>query len=217
MMGKKDKKMVIFGTLFEGKMGGIKDLLILLGRGREAKEMDKEYQRRKIFGPWGLKKLAKLYKGFSEDELRRIALDYCQQNLLDGIREASAELKKRGFLLGVVSPNPQFMVDALKEILPLDFAIGTQLEFKNGVATGRIEKEINRYTRAEILRMKRKEYGVNKKDVIITARSSVTHLPMAKEAGVFIGFDPEVESVIDIARIIATDKNLRKIFFEKMK
>jgi len=215
MRGRKVKKMIIFGTLFASKMGGIKDLLVLLGKEKEVKEIEKEYQRRKIFGPWGLKELAKLFKGFSEDELRRKALDYCQQNLLNGIREAAIELKKKGFLVGVISPNPQFMMDVLKEILLLDFAEGTQLEFKEGVATGKIQREINRYTRAEILKIKRKEYGVAKKNVIIIARSSITHLPLAKESGIFIGFNPEEENINDIARLIVTNDNLRKIFFGK--
>lgn len=215
MTKNKIKKMIIFGTLFESKMGGIKDLLVLLSKEKKIQEIEREYQRRKIFGPWGLKELVKLYTGFSEDELRRIALDYCQQNLLEGIREASVELKKKKFLIGVVSPNPQFMMDVLKEILHLDFAIGTQLEFKEGVATGRIQKEINRYTRAKILKMKRKESGVDKKNVITIARSSITHLPLSRESGVFIGFDPKEENIRDITRIIATDGDLQKIFFEK--
>lgn len=212
-MKEKKIKMVILGALFKSEMGGIKDLLVLLGKGKEAREIDKEYQRRKFFGPWGLRELAKLYQGFPENKLKETALNYCQQNLLKGIRKLSVELKKRGFIIGVISPNPQFMMDVLKEILLLDFAIGTQLEFKEGIATGRIQKEINRYTRAEILKIKRKEYGVDKEDVITIGRSTITHLPMARESGVFIALDQRKESISDIARIIATDKNLRKIFF----
>lgn len=213
MKKRETKKLVIFTTLFRSKMGGIKDLLIILGKEKEVKKIHSEFRRRKIFGPWGLKEVVKLYKGFSEDKLRAVALDYCRQNLLSGMREAAAELKKKGFLIGVLSSNPQFMMDVLKEILALDFAIGTQLEFKKGIATGRIQKEVNRYTKAKILRMKRKEYEIDKENVIVIGRSSVTHLPMAKEAGISIGFHPEEENIVDITRIIATDKNLRKIFF----
>lgn len=213
MARKTNKKMVIFGTLFDSKMGGIKDLLVLLGGGKKIKEIDRKYQKRKLFGPWGLKELVRLFQGFSEAKLREVALDYCRENLLDGIKEASAELKKREFVIGVISPNPQFLLDSLKEILSLDFAVGTQLEFKAGVATGRIQKEINRYTRAEILKIKREEYRVNKKNVITIARSSIAHLPLARESGVFIGFDPEEDNIRDIARIIVTDGRLQKIFF----
>jgi phosphoserine phosphatase len=210
---KKTKKLVIFTTLFESKMGGIKDLLAILGKEKEVERIHSEFQRRKIFGPGGLKKVVQLYKGLSEDKLRRISLAYCQQNLLPGIREAVTELKKKGFLVGVLSSNPQFMMDILKETLSLDFAIGTQLEFKRGIATGRIQKEVNRYTKAKILKMKRKEYKIDKENVIVIGRSSVTHLPMAKEAGISIGFNPEEENIADITGVIATDKNLRKVFF----
>lgn len=199
------KKMVVFTTSFASKMGGIKDLLVLLGKKKEAKEKDKEYQKRKLLGPWGLKELAELYKGFSEYELRRVALDYCQQNLLKGMREAVDGLKERGFLIGALSSDPQFMMDALKEILPLDFAIGTELEFKEGMPTGRIQKELTRYTKAEIIKMKRREYGLTKKNVIVIGRSSIAHLPMAREAGVFIGIDPAKETLEDVTHIIAAD------------
>lgn len=204
--------MVVFGTLFKGKMGGIKDLLVLLEKEGEVKEIDAEFQKRKLLGPWGLKELVKLYRGISIDKLREIALNYCQQNLLDGIREAVIALKKKGFLVGVLSSNPQFLMDTLREILPLDFALGTQLEFKEGVATGRIEKELNRHTKAEILKRKIKEYGLAKENVIFIARASVTHLPMAKESGIFIGLDPTKQAINEIARILVTSKSFRKIF-----
>lgn len=202
MREKETKKMIVFGTIFESEMGGIKDILCLLGKKKEINEIDREYQRRKFFGPLGLKKLVKLFRGNLKDRLKKVALDYCQQKLLKGMREALAEFKKRGFLVGVLSSNPQFVMDVLKEILPLDFAIGTELEFKKGVATGRIKKEVNRYTKARILKMKRKKYGLSKENVIVIRRATITHLPMAREAGVFIGFDPTKDTIIDIAQTV---------------
>lgn len=197
------KKMIVFGTVFKSEMGGIKDILCLLGKEKEVGEIDREYQRRKYAGPWGLKELSKLYKGFSGDELRQISLDYCRQNLLPEMKEAVIKLKKKGFLIGVLSSNPQFMMDVLRKILPLDFAIGTELEFKKGVATGRIKREVNRYVKAEILRMKRKEYSVSKENVVVIRRATITHSLMAKEAGFFIGFDPMEDIMTDIARTIS--------------
>jgi len=214
---RKIKKMVIFGTLFDSKMGGIKDLLVLLGKENEVKKIDKEYQKRKFFGPWGLKELAKLYRGFSLYQLQKISDDYIQKKLLDGLREAVMAMKDKGTVVGVVSSNPQFMLDVLKERLPLDFAIGTELEFKEGVATGKIEKEVNRYTKAAILKEKRKEYGVVIKNTIIIGRLFPAHLPMTKECGFYIGFDPTKETISETARMIITNKNLKKIFFGKSK
>jgi len=207
------KKMVVFGTLFKSEMGGIKDLLVLLGKEKEVKKIDKEYQKRKFFGPWGLKELAELYQGISAHQLRKISFNYIQKNLLDGLREAVKIMKDKGIVVGAISSNPQFMLDVLKEVLPLDFAIGTQLELKEEVATGKIQKEVNRYTKAAILREKRKEYGVTIKNTIIIGRLFPAHLPMTKESGFYIGFDPMKEAIRDVTRLIMADGNLSKIVF----
>lgn len=195
-------------------MGGIKDLLLGLGK-KEVIDIDKEYQWRKLFGPWGLDELAKLYQGFTEEKLKVLSFDYYLEYALPGMREFVFALKEKGFLIGVVNSNPQFMMDSLKEHLPIDFAIGTQLEFKDGIATGRIQKEVNRYTEAEILKQKRKEYDLDKENVITLGRSSITHLPIAKESAIYIGFDPTKDTLKEITRIILTKPELQKIFFRK--
>ena len=204
-------KLIVFGVLLESKMGGFKDILVLLGKEREAKKIDKEYQKRKFKGPWGLKQLANLYKGFSKEKLKELALDYCQQNLTKGAREITVGLKKKGFLIGAISSNPQFIMDALAEILPLDFSEGTQLEFKEGIATGKIKKKVDRYTKVEILREKKRNYGLAEENVIVIG-DSITALPMVREAKIFINFDIQKENIQNIARYIIEDKNLRKIF-----
>ena len=78
------------------------------------------------------------------------------------MKEFIKELKKRDFLIGAISANPQFVMDVLTEILPLDFSEGTKLEFKDGIATGKIKRKIDRYIKAEILKEKRKKYGLKK-------------------------------------------------------
>jgi len=206
------KKLVVFGTFFKSKMGGIKDILVLLGEGKRVKEIDNKYQREKFFGPYGLKELARLYRGFSLNQLKVLFLDYCRKNLLKGMVEAVTEFKKRGFLVGALSSNPQFMMDVLKEILALDFAKGTQLEFRKGMATGKILEGFDRYKKAKTLQEIRKKYALNKKDVIFIGRPTVSHLPMMKEAGCFIGFNPLKESIEEISRIIVTNRALRKSF-----
>lgn len=207
------KKLVVFGPfiLLKGEMGGFKDILVLLGKEKKVQEIDKEYQKRKISGPWGLEELAKLYRGFPEDKLKQIALNYCQKYLINGVKEFIKELKKRDFLIGAVSANPQFVMDALAEILPLDFSEGTKLEFKDGITTGKIQRKVDRYIKAEILREKRGKYGLKKENIIVIG-DSVTDLPMVKEAKVFIGFDGEKENAGDICKMIITHEKLRDIF-----
>ena len=191
------KKLIVFdvsGILLKEKMGGFKDVLVLLGKGENVKKIDAEYRRKKHAGPWGLEKLSKLSKGFPGDKLRKTAFDYCKQNLQERAKETIKELKEKGFLVGALSSNPQFIIAPLTEILALDFSEGTQLEFKEGVATGKIQKKVDRYGKAKILEKKMKDYKLKKKDVIVIGHS-ITDLPMAELAGTFIAFCPKEDIV----------------------
>ena len=194
------QKLIVFSSLFKSQMGAIKDLLVLLGKGEKASLLDKIYQKKKFFGPWGLQELGQLYKGFSKDKLESLALSYSSTKLVDGLRETIVELKKQGFLIGALSSNPQFLMDTLKKKMPLDFSFGTQLDFSQKVANGRLWRELNRYGKAEILRKKREEYRLRKEDIILIGKPTITHLPMIKEAGVFIGFDPITENILEIIK-----------------
>lgn len=205
------KKLIVFGVFLETKMGAFIDVLAFLGKKEEALKLEEEYQKRKLAGPWGLEKVAELYKGFSKKKLKEIACEYCTDNLREGTKETIDELKKRGFIVGAISSDPQFIMDVLADIVPLDFSEGTKLEFKERIATGEIKRKIDRYVKVEILEEKRKTYGIDKENVILIG-DAITELPMVKEAGVFIAFDAREEEVEDIAKIIIRDKDLRKVF-----
>jgi len=207
------KKLIILGSfaLMKGKMGGFKDILVILGKEKEVKKIDEDYQKRKFSGPWGLEKLAKLYQGFSENQLKQVALKYCQKNLINGVKELIKEYKKKSFLVGSISANPQFMMDVLGEILSLDFAEGTKLEFKKGIATDKIPRKVDRYIKAKILKGKRKQYKLRKENIIVIG-DSVTDFPMAEESKAFIGFDGRKENVVDVSKMIISQEKLRDFF-----
>jgi phosphoserine phosphatase len=208
-----NKKLIVFsadGVLLNNKMSSFKEILMILGRGDEAEAIDKEYQQRKQSGPWGLEQLAQLYQGFSEDKLRETAMKYCQENLAEGAKECVDDLKEKGYTVGALSPNPQFILDSLAQNLSLDFAEGTELEFKDSIATGKIQKRVDRYIKAEILQNKREHYGLEKEDVIVVG-DSITDIPMAELAGIFIGFSPKDDIVKEKAtKVVANFSQLRK-------
>ena len=207
-----NRKLIVFdvdGVLLDNKLGGLKDVLVILGKEKEVREIDEEYQRRKFSGPWGLAELADLYKDFSEEKLKEIATKYCQANLMNGAKEVVEEIRNKGCLVGALSSNPQFIMEALKKILSLNFSQGTELEFKNGIATGRISKKVDRYGKAEILKEKIEELNLGKEEVVVIG-DSLTDLAMAKKAGKFIAFNAK-EEVKNQADVIIKEKDLRKI------
>lgn len=208
-----NKKLIVFdvdGVLLRSKMGGFKDILILLGKKEEVKRLDEEYQKRKHSGPWGREQLAKLYKGFSKEKLREITAEYCQKNLEPGAKECITELKKNNYIVGALSSNPQFIMDFLAENLFLDFSEGAEIEFKRGKATGKFQKKVDRYVKAEILRKKIETYGFKKENVIVVGES-ITDLPMAELAGTFIAFRPKEKIVSEKAnKIVENLQQLKK-------
>lgn len=208
------KKLIVFdvdGVLLNNKLGGFKEMLIILGKEKEVKIIDEEYQKRKHLGPWGLEELSKLYEGFSENNLSKTSIEYCKQNLQKGVQETINEFKKRGFLVGALSSNPQFIMDSLGKMFSLDFSEGTRLEFKKGVATGKIKKKVDRYKKAKILEEKIKDYKVGKKDIIVVG-DSITDLPMAGLAGTFVAFCPKDKLVKEKAnKIIENFQELKEL------
>jgi len=206
------KKLIVFdvdGVLLDNKMGGFKDVLVVLGKEEQVEEIDREYQRRKHRGPWGIKELGKLYQDTSQGKLRQIAQDYCEKNLVKGAKRAIEMLQKQGFVIGSLSSNPQFIMDTLKELLGLEFAEGTQLKFKDNTATGKIQRKIDRYGKARLLKQKIQEISVSPQQTVVVG-DSITDLSMADIAGVFIAFcaKPEAKQRADL---VVEEKNLELI------
>jgi len=206
------KKFIAFdvdGVLLDNRLGGFKEILVFLGKKKEVLKIEREWQKRKLVSPWGLEQLAKLYKGITKEKLKELALDYCKKNLMKGAKFLLEKLKKK-YYLGALSSNPQFIMNALKEILPLNFSEGTKLEFKEGKATGKIKRKVDRYIKAKILKEKIKKYKLKKKDVIVIG-DSLTDLPMSKEAKVFIAFLPKEKEVENSANFVIKKKNLKEV------
>lgn len=202
----KKKIMVVFATSFSSKMGAIKDLLVLLGKEKKAKEIHREYEKRKFFGPWGLDELAKLYQGYPLWKLEDLSFYYCQKKMLKGMKDFIKELKERGILVGALSSDPNFLMERLKKEAGLDFAFGSKLEFERGKATGFLKEKLTRYEKAEIVKKIKKKEGISR--VITIARASVTHIPIFKQSEISLGFDPAFRK--DSLRII---EQLRKLLF----
>jgi phosphoserine phosphatase len=151
------------------------------------------------------------FKGLSENELNSVALDYVRETLRPETRECLRALKIRGFIIGAISSNPQFVLDVLTGILSLDFAEGNRLEFRGGKSTGKINRKVDRYVKAEILKGKMRKYATERKDVIVVG-DSITDLSMAELAGTFIALHPEEDAVKSRADSIIKNFNtlLRK-------
>jgi len=173
------------GVFLKPKISPIKDILVILGKVDEVEKIDQEYQKRKNEGPWGLEEIALLYKGFSKDALRSAAVAYCDDNMQSDAEQFVSEAHEHETALGLISANPQFVLDVLKEKFTLDFCHGTKLAFIDGIATGELEEKVDRFGKAQKLEEEMQKREVSKENVIVIG-GAVSDLPMAEKSGMFI-------------------------------
>src|SRR3989339_639231 len=127
------KKMIIFDM----------DNTILQGRFvyEAAKEFNFEKEMVKVLATnsdsWLLTKLiAQHLKGLN---IAQILALVDKIPLVPDTQEVIAELKKRGYLVGIISDSYDVVAQHLKNKLGMDFAIANELEFSNSIATGEVK------------------------------------------------------------------------------
>ena len=127
------KKMIIFDM----------DNTILQGRFvyEAAKEFNFEKEMVKVLATnsdsWLLTKLiAQNLKGLN---IAQILALVDKIPLVPDTQEVIAELKKRGYLVGIISDSYDVVTQHLKNKLGMDFAIANELEFSNSIATGEVK------------------------------------------------------------------------------
>lgn len=186
----KKPKIIIFGVggiLLKDGGNPLFDILCMLGKEREAREVQEEYERRKEKGPWGLAQYAELFRGVKKEKLTALAVEYLSEHLRPKFQEVIFELKRRGYVVGVMTAHPDFIVDTLREIFAFDFAQGTVFEYENDIATGKLVREFNRYDKGDAIQALAENFSVTSSDIAIVA-NSITQVPVIELVGGYIAF-----------------------------
>lgn len=203
-------KLIVFdvdGVLIDTDKGSTKDILIQLGKGKEVEELHQEYLRRRHQGPWGLKELMELFRGYSRGELMEISRTYCSSHLMKGAADTILELKKRGYEVGVITSSAEIVTHTLLEMLPLDWAEATVLRWDEGVCAGEISRMIDRFTKKEILSEYMKTHHIAQENAIAVG-DSITDVPIAQAVGEMIAFNATDAPLLERADVHVREKNL---------
>lgn len=187
----KKPKIIIFGIggiLLKDGGNPLFDILCMLGKELEARRIQEEYERRKEKGPWGLAQYAELFRGIEKEKLATLAVEYLSEHLRSQFQEVILELKRRGYVVGVMSAHPDFIVDTLREIFDFDFAQGTVFEYENDIATGNLLREFNRYDKGDAIQSLAETFSVTPSDIAIVA-NSITQVPIIERVGGYIAFN----------------------------
>ena len=127
------KKVVIFdldNTIFEGRfvekagevLGFQKEFYDILAKNNEPFLITKLIAR--LFNGVNLAKIIEIAEGIS---------------IIPDVIEVVQELKKRGYICGIISDSYDCVTNHIKNKLALDFSLANDLEFSQGVATGEVK------------------------------------------------------------------------------
>ena len=126
-----------------------------------------------------------------------------------GAKELVNALKARGYFVAFYSSDPIEICEALRQDLNLDDIYGSELEYRNGKATGKLEEKVDRYDRANRIKEIVKKNKLRRDNVYI-AGDSVTALP-SRDYGRFISFNSKDKEVDEKADFVVKEKDLTKI------
>ena len=81
------------------------------------------------------KRIARMLKGISSADLLKVAASI---PLIEDAARVVAHLRNQGYITGIISDSYQFIVEFVRDKIGADFALGNQLEFYDGKATGEV-------------------------------------------------------------------------------
>jgi len=140
-------------------------------------------------------------------ELKKVLSIIEKVNYVKGAKKAFKELKKHGFLIGIVSAGISFMAEKARMDLGADFAIANELKVKNGKLTGEVNAKVDPKNKRSIIKEIAWLLGVNMDECAVVG-DNLWDFP--DEAGLKIAInpkDPKIKECVDIV----IEKDLSKI------
>ncbi|AEH07287.1 phosphoserine phosphatase SerB [Methanothermococcus okinawensis] len=205
---KNKKKLILFdldSTLIDCET--IDEIAKLAGVGDEVEKITKEAMDGKLDFGEALRKRVSLLKGLPLENIRELVLNL---KFTKGAEETVKELKKRGYVVGVVSGGFTIATDRVKDILGLDYAYSNELITKDGKLTGEVVGPImSSYAKGEILEKIAKKEGIDLKDTVVVG-DGANDISMFKKAGLKIAFCAK-DILKKNADICIDKKDLREI------
>jgi len=154
-----------------------------------------------------LKKIFKLFQGFSIEELLKT---FKKVPLLPYTETVFAELKKRGFKTALISSGlPQVVVADLASRLKADYAFGLELETGNKILTGIIKGDVlKKNGKALVMKEILDLENLSKKDCVVVADDR-NNAPIFYPEILKIGYKPDFLITVKSDRVI--EENLLEL------
>ena len=164
------------------------------------------------------KQIATLLKGKTFKELIEVVDSI---PIIEGTKEVVAELKSRGYIVGIISDSYDCITNHIKHKLGMDFSLSNELEFSKSICTGEVKIPSFLFNNSTslckhsvcktnaVLNLLDK-YNIQKENTI-TIGDSMNDLCMIKEAGLGIAFCSKDELLNHHADVIVSEKSFYEL------
>jgi phosphoserine phosphatase SerB len=164
------------------------------------------------------KSIARLLKNRSFHEILEVV---DKIKIIDDAAHVIRELKKKGYICGIISDSYDIVTNHLKNKLKMDFSIANELEFSKSIATGEVKvpssfmrnkhsKCNHDFCKSNILFELAEKYKIDVKNIIAVGDSE-NDICLVKEAGIGIAFCSKNNYLNMVADRIITEKSFVQI------
>jgi glucosyl-3-phosphoglycerate synthase len=164
------------------------------------------------------KSIARLLKNKSFDEILEVV---DKIKIIDDAAMVIRELKKKGYICGIISDSYDIVTNHLKNKLKMDFSIANELEFSKSIATGEVKvpsafmrnkhsKCNHDFCKSNILFELAEKYKIDVKNIIAVGDSE-NDICLVKESGIGIAFCSKNNYLNLVADRIITEKSFIQI------
>jgi phosphoserine phosphatase SerB len=164
------------------------------------------------------KSIARLLKHRSFDEILEVV---DKIKIIDDAANVIRELKKKGYICGIISDSYDIVTNHLKNKLKMDFSIANELEFSKSIATGEVKvpsafmrnklsKCNHDFCKSNVLFQLAEKYKIDIKN-IISIGDSENDICLVKESGIGIAFCSHNNYLNLVADILISEKSFVQI------
>ena len=164
------------------------------------------------------KSIARLLKGRSLDEILGVV---DKIKIIDDAASVMKEVKKKGYICGIISDSYDVVTNHLKNKLKMDFSMANELEFSKSIATGEVKipsafmrndksKCNHDFCKSNVLFQLAEKYSIDIKNTIAIGDSE-NDICLIKESGIGIAFCSNNNYLNLVADRIISEKSFVQI------
>jgi HAD superfamily phosphoserine phosphatase-like hydrolase len=164
------------------------------------------------------KSIAKLMKGRSLDEILGVA---DKIKIVSDAGDVIGQLKKRGYICGIISDSYDVVTNHIKNKLRMDFSLANELEFSKSIATGEVKvpsvflkndssKCSHDFCKSNALIKLTEKYNIDIKNTIAVGDSE-NDICIVEQSGIGISFCSDDDVLNRVADIIIKERSFAEI------